>query len=193
LDFFLQIHLCHIIDMSGFEGRNPIDDYEVIRNELNKYSDKLSNKLEIIVANKMDIEGSLENLADFKKCYPDKIVFPISAMNNTGITELLNFIADKLEEINESDIYKETEFESHMVFKFKEEKPYTIERDNDVWVIKGAEIERLFNMTKFNEDEAVLRFARKLRGMGVEAELEKLGAKRGDEVQILDYIFEFKE
>jgi len=185
--------LCHIIDMSGFEGRNPIDDYEVIRNELNKYSDKLSNKLEIIVANKMDIEGSLENLADFKKCYPDKIVFPISAMNNTGITELLNFIADKLEEINESDIYKETEFESHMVFKFKEEKPYTIERDNDVWVIKGAEIERLFNMTKFNEDEAVLRFARKLRGMGVEAELEKLGAKRGDEVQILDYIFEFKE
>ena len=69
----------------------------------------------------------------------------------------------------------------------------TNEKDGDIWVLKGEEIEKLFYMTKFNEDEAVLRFARKLRGMGVEDELERLGAKRGDEVQILDYIFEFKE
>jgi len=185
--------ICHIIDMSAYEGRSPIEDYQVIRKELDKYSDKLSNKLEIIVANKMDIEGASENLEEFKKVYKDKIVFPISAMNNTGISDLLVYVADKLDEINSDNIYNETELESHMVFKFKEEKPYTIERDGDVWVIKGDEIEKLFNMTKFNEDEAVLRFARKLRGMGVEAELEKLGAKRGDEVQILEYIFEFKE
>ncbi|MBE6156773.1 MAG: GTPase ObgE [Firmicutes bacterium] len=185
--------LCHIIDMSGIEGRNPVEDYQVIRNELDKYSDKLSNKIEIIVANKMDIEGFDENLEEFKKVYPDKLVFSISAMNNTGINELLEFVADKLDEVNSEHLYNENEFESHMVFKFKEEKPYTIEKDGDVWVIKGEEIEKLFNMTRFNEDEAVLRFARKLRGMGVEAELERLGAKRGDEVQILEYIFEFKE
>ena len=185
--------LVHIIDMSGIEGRNPIDDYEIIRTELEKYSEKLSNKLEIIVANKMDLENSNDNLSEFKKKYSNKIIFPISAMNNEGIDELLTFVADKLEEINNSDIYNETELESHMIFKFKEEKPYTIEKDGDIWVIKGEEIEKLFNMTKFNEDEAVLRFARKLRGMGVETELEKLGAKRGDEVQIEDYIFEFKE
>jgi len=185
--------LCHIVDMSGIEGRNPIDDYKVIRNELDKYSDKLSNKLEIVVANKMDLESSKENLENFKKEYPNLIVFPISAMNNEGISELLNYIADKLDEINDNNLYNETELESHMIFKFKEEKPYTIEKDDDVWVIKGEEIEKLFNMTRFNEDEAVLRFARKLRGMGVEEELERLGAKRGDEVQILDYIFEFKE
>lgn len=185
--------ICHIVDMSGIEGRNPIDDYKVIRNELDKYSDKLSNKLEIIVANKMDLENSESNLLEFKKEYPDKLVFPISAMNNTGISELLSYVADELDKINNENIYSDGEFESHMVFKFKEEKPYTIERDGDVWVIKGDEIERLFNMTKFNEDEAVLRFARKLRGMGVEEELEKLGAKRGDEVQILEYMFEFKE
>jgi len=185
--------LCHIIDMSGIEGRNPIDDYKIIRNELNKYSDKLSKKLEIVVANKMDIEGALDNLEEFKKEFKDLVVFPISAMNNEGINELLQFIADKLDEINNNSIYEESELESHMIFKFKEEKPYTIERDGDVWVIKGEEIEKLFNMTKFNEDEAVLRFARKLRGMGVEEELEKMGAKRGDEVQILEYIFEFKE
>ncbi len=185
--------ICHIIDMSGIEGRNPIEDYEIIRKELDKYSDKLSNKLEIIVANKMDIEGAKENLEEFRKAYKDKMVFPISAMNNEGINELMNFVANKLDEINSEEIYNDSEFESHMIFKFKEEKPYTIERDGDVWVIKGDEIEKLFNMTRFNEDEAVLRFARKLRGMGVEDELEKMGAKRGDEVQILDYIFEFKE
>ncbi|MBQ7031099.1 MAG: GTPase ObgE [Bacilli bacterium] len=185
--------ICHIIDMSGIEGRNPVEDYEIIRKELDKYSDKLSNKLEIIVANKMDIEGAKENLEEFKKAYKDKTVFPISAMNNEGINELMNFVADKLDEINSETIYNDNEFESHMIFKFKEEKPYTIERDGDIWVIKGDEIEKLFNMTRFNEDEAVLRFARKLRGMGVEDELERLGAKRGDEVQILEYIFEFKE
>ena len=185
--------ICHIIDMSGIEGRNPIDDYKVIRNELDKYSEKLSNKIEIVVANKMDLESSKNNLEEFKKAYPDKLVFPISAMNNLGINELLTFVADELDKINNSSIYSENELESHMVFKFKEEKPYTIEKDGDVWIIKGEEIERLFNMTKFNEDEAVLRFARKLRGMGVEEELEKLGAKRGDEVQILEYMFEFKE
>lgn len=185
--------LCHIIDMSGIEGRNPIDDYKIIRNELDKYSDKLSKKLEIVVANKMDLESSLENLEEFKKEYKDLIVFPISAMNNEGINELLTFIADKLDKINNSNLYEETELESHMIFKFREEKPYTITYEDNIWVIRGEEIEKLFYMTKFNEDEAVLRFARKLRGMGVEAELEKLGAKRGDEVQILDYVFEFKE
>lgn len=185
--------LCHIIDMSGIEGRNPIDDYKVIRNELDKYSDKLSKKLEIVVANKMDLDNSKENLEKFQNEYKDLTIFPISAMNNEGISELLMFIADKLEEIENSNIYDENELESHMIFKFREEKPYTIEKDGDIWIIKGEEIEKLFNMTKFEEDEAVLRFARKLRGMGVEDELEKMGAKRGDEVQILDYIFEFKE
>lgn len=185
--------LCHIIDMSGSEGRNPIDDYEVIRKEIEKYSDKLAKKAEVIVANKMDLDSFNNNLEEFKKKYPDKTIFPISAMNNEGIEELLNYLADKLDDIEENNLYENSDLESHMVFKFKEERPYTITKDGDIWVIKGEQIEKLFNMTKFNEDEAVLRFARKLRGMGVEDELERLGAKRGDEVQILDYIFEFKE
>ncbi len=185
--------LLHIIDMSGSEGRSPIDDYEVIRKELDKYSDKLSNKVEIVVANKMDLPAFSDNLKLFKDKYPDKKVFSISAMNNEGIKELLKYVADTLDEIENTDIYSETDLESHMIFEFKEEKPYIIEKDNDVWVIKGEKIEKLFNMTKFNEDEAVLRFARKLKNMGVEDELEKMGAKRGDEVQILDYMFEFKE
>lgn len=185
--------ILHIIDMSGLEGRNPIDDYKIIRNELDSYSDKLQNKKEIIVANKCDLDGFEENLKLFKEEFPDKDIFSISAMNNQGIDELLKYVADVIDELEENPLYEENEFESHMVFKFKNEKPYTIERIDDVWVIRGEEIEKLFKMTRFNEDEAVIRFARKLRGMGVEAELESLGAKRGDEVQILDYTFEFKE
>lgn len=185
--------ICHVIDMAGIEGRNPIDDYEIIRKELDKYSEKLGKKFEIIVANKMDIDTFDDNLSKFENKYPDKKVFPISAINNAGIDALLKYIADKLDEITNNNLYEDNEFSSHMEYIFKNEKPYTITKENDVWVIKGAEIEKLFNMTKFNEDEAVLRFARKLKGMGVEEELERLGAHRGDEVQILDYIFEFKE
>ena len=98
-----------------------------------------------------------------------------------------------MESCEDVSLYDEKDYESYIVYKFQNEKPYTITNDNGVWVLKGEEIEKLFKMTKFTEDEAVLRFARKLRGMGVEEELEKAGAKRGDEVQILDYIFEFKE
>ncbi len=185
--------ICHVLDMSGSDGRDPLDDYEVIRKELTNYSNKLALKYEIIVANKMDLTSAQANLVKFKKKYPTKIIYPISAMQNTGIADLLKFLADTLEEIPLTDVYEDTKLESHMIFKFKSEKPYTITKENDVWVIRGKEIEKLFNMTKFNEDEAVLRFARKLKGMGVEEELENLGAQRGDEVQILDYIFEFKE
>ena len=185
--------LCHIIDMSASEGRNPIEDYKIIRNEIQKYSDKLAKKVEVIVANKMDLEGFNENLELFKKEYPDKKIFSISAMNNKGIDELLKYLQDTLETIENDNIYEDIDMASHLEFIFKEEKPYTITKDGDVWVIKGEKVEKLFNMTRFNEDEAVLRFARKLKGMGIEEELERLGAKRGDTIQILDYLFEFKE
>lgn len=185
--------ICHVLDMGASEGRSPLEDYEIIRKEIDNYSDKLSQKMEVIVANKMDLEGAEENLKLFKKKYPQKTVFAISAINNTGVEELINYLGNELHNLKEENLYDENDYESHLLFTFNEEKPYTIEKDNNMWVIKGKEIEKLFLMTKFNEDEAVLRFARKLKAMGIEDELEKLGAQRGDEVQILDYIFEFKE
>ncbi len=185
--------ICHVIDMGASEGRCPTDDYEVIRKEILNYSDKLSRKKEVIVASKMDLENAQANLELFKKKYPDKVIFPISAISNTGLESLINYLGEEIKKLDNDELYQDEEMESHLIFTFKEEKPYTIKKDGNIWVIEGKEIEKLFNMTKFNEDEAVLRFARKLKGMGVEDELEKLGAKRGDEVQILDYIFEFKE
>lgn len=185
--------LAHVLDMGAFEGRNPIEDFEIIRNEISKYNDKLARKPFVVIANKMDLVAANNNLKLFKEKYPNVIVCPISALNNEGLEECMLQIADLLDNSEMEPLYDETSFESHVLYKFQNDKPYTITKDGDVWILKGSEIEKLFKMTKFTEEESVARFARKLRGMGVEDELEKMGAQRGDEVQILDYIFLFKD
>ena len=185
--------LAHIIDMGSSEGRDPIQDFKIIRNEINNYSEKLARKKEIVIANKMDLPEAENNLKNFKKAFPDLKVFPVSAINNDGISELLNEVANMIDEIDSDNAIDNDEMESHVLYKFTNEKPYTIHNDNGVWKIEGKEIERIFKMTKFTEDESVIRFGRILKKMGIEDELEKMGAVRGDEVQILDYLFIFKE
>ena len=184
----------HVLDMGSFEGRDPLEDYKIIRKELEAYDNKLACKPELIIANKMDLPEALNNLNRFKAEYPDLPVVEVSAMELTGIDEMVRGLADMLDKVEAEPVYDETNFESHIIYKFNNEKPYTITRDDKgVWIIQGAEIEKLFKMTKFFEDEGARRFARKLRGMGVEEELERLGAERGDDVQILDFMFTFKE
>ena len=182
--------LAHVIDMGSMEGRNPIDDYKVIRKEIEKYNDLLKNKKEIIVANKMDLENASDNLKAFKKEFPNATIIEISCMNNSGIDNLIKVLAETLDTLPEVKLYEESDFK---LYKFEDNKPYSIKKDGNVWVVSGKEVETLLKMTKFNEDEGVLRFARKFKGMGIEDELEKLGAKPGDEVQILDYMFTFKD
>ena len=184
--------LAHIIDMGAKEGRNPLDDYKIIRQEITEYSEHLAKKEEVIISNKMDLAKAKTNLELFKKAYPKKEIIPISAHNNEGIEDMLASLARILKETKADDLYDKENLESHVIYKFKEEKPYTIEKENNLWVIKGQEIEKLFKMTKFTEDENIIRFARKLRKMGIEDELESLGAKKGDEISILGHIFIFK-
>ena len=183
--------IAHIIDMSGCEGRDPLDDYEVINKELKDFNEKIILKPQIIIANKMDLDGALENLERFKAKYKLP-VYEISALTGEGIDKVLVKIADELDKIKEEPLFDEDSFESHVLYKFKKEQPFTITRDNDIYVIKGKEIEKLFRMTKFT-DEGALRFARKLRAMGIDDKLLEMGAKYGDKVQIMDLIFEFKE
>ena len=183
--------LVHMVNMSKMEGNDPINDYKVIREELSKYSKKLANKKEIIVASKMDMPDSKDNLIEFKKAYPDKDIFEISSITHFGIDDLLNKINETLK-TEEEFSYDKDEFEDEVYIKFKKDKPYEITKDGDTWVVTGKEIERLFNMTKFTEEEGVLRFGRILRAMGVEETLEKMGAKPGDDVAINDYLFTYK-
>ena len=152
-----------------------------------------SHKKEIVIANKMDLAGAKHHLEEFKKAYPDVSIVEVSSVTNTGFDTLVSLLADTLDTIDSSSLYQEDEMLGHVTYKFQNERPFTITKMGNVWVLEGRELEKLFKMTRFDEDEAVLRFARKLKGMGVEEELERLGAKPGDEVQICDYIFEFKE
>lgn len=185
--------IAHVIDMGSFEGRNPIEDYEIINNEIKKYSDALANKPQVVIANKMDLPNFQENLKAFKAKYPDVTVLPISALNNEGVNDAITFLADILDKTENTPLYDETRYESHVMYKFENTKPFTITKLDDVWVVEGDEISKLFAMTKFTEDESIQRFSRKLHGMGVEDELLRLGAKKGDDIQIEDYIFQFKE
>ncbi len=182
--------LAHVIDMGASEGRSPIEDYKVIRKEIKEYNGSLKEKQEIVIANKMDLDSAKENLEKFKKAYPNLEVIEISCMNNTGIDNLINILNEKLKEIPEVKLYNEADYK---LYKFVDKAPYTITRDGDIWIVKGKEIETLLKMTRFEEDEGALRFARKFKGMGIEDELERMGAKPGDEVQILDYMFTFKD
>lgn len=183
--------LLHLVNMSKLEGNDPINDYKIIRNEVEKYSKKLASKKEIVVASKMDLPDSKENLIEFKKTYPNLEVYEISSYNMTGIDALLSKTNELLKTLP-IETYDENEFEEEVYIKFKKEKPYEIIKDNDIWVIKGKEIERIFKMTKFTEEEGVMRFSRILKAMGVEDELASLGAKTGDDVQILDFLFTYK-
>lgn len=186
--------IAHVLDMGGSEGRDPIEDYEIIKNELSLYDETLKNKPSIIIANKMDLENAKDNLSKFKTKYPNEKVFEISALNKEGLNDLIDYLQELVEKCDEVILYDENQLkESHVLYKFKNEKPFTVKRENDIWVLSGHDIETLFYMTRFDEDESVERFGRKLRGMGVEDELERMGAKRGDEVKILDYVFIFKE
>ncbi len=185
--------IAHIIDISATEGRDPYNDYLIINNELKSFSEKLANKKQIIIANKIDIEGAKEKLLEFKS----KVklpVYEISAINNYNIDKLLEALADLVDSLEKSQLFDEEKFESHILYKFEKEKPFIIEKINDfTYLIKGKEIEKIYKITKFNNDESITRFTNKLRRLGIDDELKRLGVKDNDTVRILDYEFEYKE
>ena len=183
--------IAHVIDMAGSEGRNPLEDYEVIRKELNEFSPKLLEKKEIIIANKMDLPNAEDNLKEFKKKVGREI-YEISAINNQNLDILVNGLSKLVKETKEEVLYEEDVQERHVLYKFKVEKPFTIVKENDhTFLIKGEKVEKIFKMINFNTEEAINRFAKKLRSMGVDDELEKMGVQEGDIIKILDYEFEF--
>ena len=184
--------IAHVVDMSGSEGRDPYEDYLLINKELEEYNDKLIKKPMIVIANKMDIDSAKDNLEKFKKKV-DCEIFEVSAATNQGLQDVVNRLADILDTIPDNPLYDESQIESHVLYKFKKEEPFTITKEDDVWVIRGEEVEKIFKMTKFSSDEAAYRFAKKLKRMGIDDKLRELGDESGDQVQILDFFFEYKD
>ncbi|MCY7917976.1 GTPase ObgE [Bacillus vallismortis] len=187
--------IVHVIDMSGLEGRDPYEDYVTINQELSEYNLRLTERPQIIVANKMDMPQAAENLEAFKeKLTDDYPVFPISAVTREGLRELLFEVANQLENTPEFPLYDEEELTQNRVMYTmeNEEVPFNITRDPDgVFVLSGDSLERLFKMTDFSRDESVKRFARQMRGMGVDEALRERGAKDGDIIRLLEFEFEF--
>ncbi|KHD86868.1 GTPase ObgE [Heyndrickxia ginsengihumi] len=191
--------IVHVIDMAASEGRDPYQDYLTINEELKEYNLRLTERPQIIVANKMDMPGAAENLEAFKKqLNEDYPVFPISALTRQGLKELLYAISDLLETTPEFPLQHEDDEEeevgiNRVVYKHeKETEEFTITRDPDgTFVISGEKVEKLFKMTNFNHDESVQRFSRQLRGMGIDDALRKRGATNGDTVRLMEFEFEF--
>lgn len=184
--------IAHVIDMSGFEGRDPYQDYLIINKELENFNKEILKKPQIIIANKMDMEGASENLKKFKEKV-DVPVYEVSALTNEGLKEVLVVLADMLDKIEKQPLYEETKFESHILYTFKKEQPFHIEKQGSTWVVTGKEVEKILRMTKFSTDEAVKRFTNKLRKLGIDDKLKELGAEDGDTVRILDLEFDYKD
>ena len=193
--------ILHVIDMSASEGRDPYEDYLAINKELESYNLRLMERPQIIVANKMDMPESQENLKTFKEKLAANYdefeelpaIFPISGLTKQGLATLLDATAELLDKTPEFPIYDESDMEEEAYYGFdEEEKAFEISRDDDAtWVLSGEKLMKLFNMTNFDRDESVMKFARQLRGMGVDEALRARGAKDGDLVRIGKFEFEF--
>lgn len=196
--FLRHIERCrvivHIIDMAGSEGRDPYEDYVQINKELGDYNMGLLDRPQIIVANKMDLDGAEENLAAFqKKIGEDVKIYPIIAPIHEGIDQLLYAIADALDKAPLSMMEDE---EDTVVYSFDEDDvpPFEIHQEKPgLWIVTGDRVERLVQMAALYTDDGFNRFARQIRNMGVDEGLRIAGAKDGDVVRIMDFEFTFSD
>lgn len=193
--------ILHVIDMSASEGRDPYEDYLAINKELETYNLRLLERPQIIVANKMDMPQAAENLEQFKEKldanygeFDDKPqIFPISGIAHQGLDALLDATAQLLDQTDDFLLYDESDMQEEAYYGFEEEeKAFDISRADDAaWVLSGEKLEKLFVMTNMERDEAIMKFSRQLRGMGVDQALRERGAKDGDIVRIGKFEFEF--
>lgn len=191
--------LLHLVDMSGTDGRHPLTDYKKINHELAVYDQLLLKRPQIIVATKMDLPSSKENLKEFKqelKKDMDQLpqIIEISAVTHQGLDALLNRTADLLETAPVYPTLAERQQQQQHSAETMEgsETAFTITRDADaVWILSGEKVEKLFEMTNLEHDESLARFARQLRHLGVDDALRERGAKDGDLVRLKDFTFEF--
>ncbi len=200
LDFLKHIErnkvLIHVVDVAGTEGRDPIDDFEKINNELKQYSEKLSKKPQIVAANKSDVLEDEEQFEAFKAHVEAKghKVFKISAATNEGVKELLSEALRTLDGLPEEDVEEYELFNSYQ--RPEDEEGYrdiTVSRDNKVYVLQGKQLEKIFNSTNFNDMESLRYLYKYIKQRGAVDRMIEMGIEEGDIVRIKDYEFEFFE
>lgn len=185
--------LIHVVDVSGIEGRNPIEDFEIINKELSDYDLSLEERPQVIAANKTDIVCDEEAYKAFLEYAEEKgyKVFEISAAQNKGVTELMKYVYTKLSELPPIGVF-EPDFDlEEEVYDILNDKGYEITRDNEVYVISGSWIEAVGGSVNFSDRESLQYFQRALVRKGVIDDLVQNGIDEGDIVRIGDLEFEF--
>ena len=184
--------LLHVIDVSGSEGRNPVEDFYTINNELKQYSEKLSKRKQIIVANKIDIMQDESLYKDLEKVAKENNmeIFKISAATNMGVSELIKHVAEVLKTLPKENLI---EIEDRKVYTLKDDDEYTISREDGMFVIKGEAVERVMRRVNIADNESLYYFQKSLDELGVNQKLKDMGIKEGDIVKICDYELEWED
>ena len=186
--------LLHVIDVSGLSGRDPIEDYYVINKELEKYSEKLAKRKQIIVANKIDsmqdpeIYEKLEKLAKEN----NQELFKISAATGEGIKELMIEVSKILKTLPKEILIEKTENKKIYTLE-KEEEPYTIVKEEDIFIVDGPAIRELMRKVNMEDNESLYYFQKKLNELGVNEKLKQAGVQEGDTVKVYDYLLEWED
>ena len=183
--------LLHVIDVSGTEGREPVEDFKIINEELKKYSEKLANRRQIIVANKADIMQDEKAYKKLEKMAKEKHIeiYKISAVTGEGIEELLKHIADVLKTLPKDDIVEVTGGEK--LYTLKDEPEFTITRADGIWIVDGPGVQKIMRRVNLEDNESMYYFQRCLDELGVNKALKKAGVKEGDTVKVVDWELEW--
>ncbi|MBR6523338.1 MAG: GTPase ObgE [Clostridia bacterium] len=182
--------LLHVVDACSIEGRNPIEDFDTINAELEKHSQKLAERKQIVVANKTDLGMNTEVKDEFieemkKRGYP---VFEISAATGNGVKDLMKYVYRELENIPKEPLHDVIEVVPEVDNKSDD---FTVRVENGVYVVEGGYIEYLIDSTNFDDNESVQHFQTALKRKGIIAALEEKGIEENDTVRMYDIEFDF--
>lgn len=185
--------LLHVIDVSGSEGRNPVEDFYIINRELEKYSKKLAKRKQIIVANKIDSMQDETLYKDLEKLAKEKNmeIFKISAATGEGIKELMQAVSKILKTLPKEELVETTQ--KRKVYKLEEKEPFTIKREDDMFVVDGPAIRDLMRRVNMEDNESLYYFQKHLEELGVNQKLKEAGVKQGDTVKVYDYLLEWDD
>lgn len=186
--------LLHMVDCSGLNGRSSVEDFNQIISELEKYSDKLVNKKQIVVATKMDIMQDDTNLKELEKISKEKNLefFKISAATGEGLDELMNHLAEVVKELPQEEIFDIEENKVYTLEDEEDEVGFTVEKvSENEYYVSGSQVEKLMGRVNIADTESFAYLQRMLKKLGIEDELRRQGVSEGDTVRILDWHFEY--